>query len=414
VSFRELIDAVNRGKTELWRRLYEVPVPPEVIERLRPRYESSELPPEYWFGTLAYRFTRLDPYTQYELLKSFEDYELFCEEVATPPKIPPWLRRELGKFAEEHMLSRYGYYGEARNVVESTGVATPPQSLDQLEEAMRRILPLSPDFLHDMREFLVAFFGETHYETTRPGGLVKLGFYAYRNVERFAGGEINDWELLDWFGSILIKSPGGPMCRQAVYVWPWLKRWFLETFINLRCDDYKNSIVGTIAEEIADTLMNIEFLTAFSAWEIQHDCINVEKGFWPTAGIFTSPLDGFSEQCIFLRLVYPETRFMELLEECTKPVVDRCDIIAVEYGKRYGLTPRMIEMLRGDCRKILSTLFREPRLLKMFVAYWIHGPIEMWPRLAGEFYRALEEATLIPRWRRWRVFRALREAGEIR
>jgi hypothetical protein len=421
VSFRELVDAVNRGKTELWRRLYEVPVPPEVIEELRPEYEKSELPPEYWVGLLAYRFTVLDMYTQYELLKPFEEYELFCEELASPPVLSPWLRRDLEGFADEYLLSRQGYYGTAGDIASRAGVSVPPRKLDELENilAHKDVLPLAPaDFLHDMREFLIAFFGETWYETTRPGGLIRLGFWAHKRVEEFAGKAeteaAKNWELLDWFGSILMKRPGGPMCRQAVYVWPWLKRWFLETFINLKCDEYRASTVGSVAVEVTDTLLMVEFLTAIAAWGIQRDCISVEKGFWPTAGIFTSPLDGFSEQCTFLRLVYPETRFMELLEECTKPVVDRCDIIAVEYGKRYELTPRMIETLRDDCRKILSILFREPRLLKMFVAYWIYGPIEIWPRLAGEFYRALEEATLIPRWRRWRVFRALREAGEIR
>jgi hypothetical protein len=420
VSFRELVDVVNRGKTELWRRLYEVPVPPEVVEELRPEYEKSELPPEYWVGLLAYRFTALDMYTQYELLKPFEEYELFCEELASPPVLSPWLGRDLERFADKYLLSEQGYYGTAGDVASRAGVPVPPRKLDELEKilAHKDVLPLAPaDFLHDMREFLIAFFGETWYETTRPGGLIRLGFWAHKKVEEFAGKAeteaTKNWEILDWFGSILMKSPGGPMCRQAVYVWPWLKRWFLETFINLRCDEYRASTVGSVAVEVTDTLLMVEFLTAIAAWGIQHDCINVEKGFWPTAGIFTSPLDGFSEQCAFLKLVYPETRFMKLLGECTKPIVDRCDAAIERYVTRYRLPSRWIPLLSSDCRVILSKLFSDASLLKMFVAYWVYGPPDMWPRLAGEFYSALYRAVGIPDWRRRHVFRALREVGEI-
>jgi hypothetical protein len=416
VSFRELVEGVERGKIELWRRLYEVPVPPEVVEELRPLYEASGLPPDYWVGLLGYRFTRLDTYTQYELLRPFEEYELFCEEVAPKPEVAPWLRRDFERLADEYLLSRQGYYGTAGDVASRAGLPVPPGSLDELVKilAHKGVLPLAPaDFLHDMREFLVAFFGETWYETTRPGGLVRLGFYAHRKVEEFAEKTETDYGLLDWFGSVIMKSPGGPMCRQSVYVWPWLKRWFLETFINLRCDEYKASTVGSVAIEVTDVLLMVGFLTAVAAWGIQHDCISVEKGFWPTAGVFASPLEAFSEQCMFLRLLYPETRFMQLLPECTKPIVDRCDAIIERYVARHRFPPGWVPLLSRDCREILTKLFSNARLLKMFVAYWVYGPPRVWPALAGEFYRALYEAVGIPDWRRRHVFRALREAGEI-
>jgi len=415
MSFRELVEGVERGKIELWRRLYEVPVPPEVVERLRPHYKQTEQPPEYWFvGTLAYRFTRLDTYTQYELLRPFEEYELFCEEVAAPPAVPPWFSKSVEGLVAEYMLARYGYYGTAGEVVEQRGkIPAPPKDLKQLEEAMKRLFGISPDFMHSVREYLEAFMHETHYVTVRPGGLMRLGFHAYRKVEEYVGKEVSDWEMLDWFGSIIMKSPGGPMCRQAVYVWPWLKRWFLETFINLKCDEYKASTVGSIAIEVADALLMIEFLTAASAWAIQRDCTGVEKGYEPGAGVFATHIDAYAEQCRFLSLLRPETRFMELLGSCVQPVIDRCDTIIGAYVAAHRFPPRWVELLSRDCKEILSKIFSDARLLKMLVAYWIYGPPAIWPRLAGELYRALYEATAIPAWRRRHVFRALRLAGEL-
>jgi len=408
------IDEVSKAKEELWETLYTVHVPPEVIERLRPLYEATGMPPDTWVGVLAYRFTQLDIYTRHIYLEPFLRYELFCEESGPESVLHPAARRVISQAAETYMVERYGYYGEAGSIIREAGAEAPPRDLAELGSALERLLPLAAaDFLHDMREFLVDFMGETHYETSRPGGLMKLGFYAYSEVRKYTTGVSSQLDMLNWLGSVITKSPGGPLCRQAVYVWPWLKRWLLETYINIRCDEYADGSVGSVAIDAADIALKTEFLTALASLYIQSDCIYVERGYAAPAGIFRSPEEGFFQQCKFLRAVHPMDRFMELLHICTEPVRDRCRAVAERYGERYGLRPRDVRILEDDCRVVLSTIFRDAEMLAMFVGRYIYAPPAIWPRAVSVFYRELEERTGLPRWRRWRVFRALRTAGEI-
>jgi len=433
-----------------------------VLEAAKSRY-LEEMPPYIPLSEVAKRFINLEirrrrapPVTGIKakilLLWGAERFEDFCES-QFPPVDTEQLARALGVSPEE-IISIYAsqkgavkgirYYVEdfaekasaiaSKLRIKPATVHVPPENARELLLLLRAMFSGiraedSQDLLHALETGLLLLDAEdilTPPGKKGAGGLMKLGFYLHQKLTDYVQATEKEpvlEELIPWILSIIWRYEKAPeaitlrdvlellnwsqiACREATYVAPWIKLWVLTALASYRCEEFARHrpSLGLAAELMAEDLVLAGLIEINATIAIEEAC--------PITWI--APIEAMLSHCRLLRGLTPTYRYLSYVYNCyiRNAVAARCRRGVEEYvGKVLRRSQTTVDYYTGVCINVMEAIFRDPILLKRFVAHYIYAES---PYEDGvEFRLPVRDATGVSRAALRIVLTSLRHIDEI-
>jgi len=341
--------------------------------------------PEVNIDAVARAWLMEDFWERARIAYPFLTFQSICEEYASLPQPTPE--------AQQYWALAGG--SPQRFAVE---YVTCPTCVSYAGESVREVSLQPREFMMRLALY-VSYLYQVMPPSARLGELCKLGFYSVRMLESWFSGEIYTDYLLSWLGGVLAKNSMWSVLREAIYVFPWIKRWLTESWLSYACEHYAHSLNHFVAELARFAVDVLAFLDILA--------LSAIASYAPLLGIEGGPR-GASTFCSFLRVASALSRVVEAGYSCVEPAVEEVCSALRNYYASMG-RPRFGDTMYRYCRDTWSALFSSPStLLEFTLAYY--GATN--PMALHRAYQMLSEVSGVPLYAIRRIFAAARALGQ--